>query len=220
IDVEQYTGQLVVTSRLPRVYAGIPLRLRGLSLSINRQSFLSNPTNCSALATSSTLTGFITPGAEGGSTQTLSSPFQVGECSKLAFKPSLSAFSGAKTPKANGASIEVKITQPAKQANIGQVIVQLPKKLPSRLSTLHKACPAAAFESGPPPGACSNGARVGGATVTTPILPDKLTGPAYLVSHGNEAFPDLDLVLRADGVTIVLVGHTNISKSGITTSKF
>jgi hypothetical protein len=220
IDVDPYTSRLIVTSKLPRVFAGIPLRLRGLSLSINRQSFLSNPTSCAPLTTDSTLTGFIVPNADGGSTQTLSSPFQVGECSKLAFKPSLSAATGAKTSKANGASIEVKVTQTAKQANIRQVIMQLPKKLPSRLTTLHKACPAVAFETGPPPGSCPNSSRVGGATVTTPILPDKLTGPAYLVSHGNEAFPDLDLVLRADGVTIVLVGHTHISKGGITTSKF
>jgi hypothetical protein len=99
------------------------------------------------------------------------------------------------------------------------VTFQLPKKLPSRLTTLHEACPAATFEAGPPPGGCKTG-RVGTATVTTPVLPGELTGPAYLVSHGGEAFPDLDLILQGDGVTVVLVGHTNISNTGITTSKF
>ena len=219
INVEPYTGRLVVTSNLPRVFAGIPLRLRNIAISINRQSFLTNPTNCGALATESTLTGFITPGSNTGSTQSLSSPFQVGECSKLKFKPSLTAFTGSKTSKANGASIEVKITQGAGQMNIRKVTFQLPKKLPSRLTTLHEACPAATFEAGPPPGGCKTG-RVGTATVTTPVLPGKLTGPAYLVSHGGEAFPDLDLILQGDGVTVVLVGHTNISNTGITTSKF
>jgi hypothetical protein len=220
INVEPSSYRLVVTSNLPRVFAGIPLRLRNIVLSINRQSFLSNPTNCSALATESTLTGFITPGSNTGSTQTLSSPFQVGECNKLAFKPSLGATSGSKTSKANGASLEVKITQGAKQSNIRQVTFQLPKQLPSRSSTLQKACPAATFEAGPPPGGCATTARVGSATVTTPDLPGTLTGPAYLVSHGGEAFPDLDLILKGDGVTILLVGHTHISNNGITTSKF
>ena len=46
-----------------------------------------------------------------------------------------------------------------------------------------------------------------------------MTGSAYLVSHGGEAFPDLDLVLEADGVRVILVGHTKITK-GITTTYF
>jgi hypothetical protein len=226
INVEPYSGRVVVTSTLPAIVkgvglasSGIPLRLQKLTVSINRQGFLSNPTSCGALATESTLSGFVTPGSS-GSTQSISTPFQVGECDKLAFKPSFSAITGSKTSKANGASIEVNISQPAKQANIRQITMQLPKLLPSRLTTLHGACPAATFETGPPPGACPTTARVGSATVVTPVLPGKLTGPAYLVSHGGEAFPDLDLILQGDGVTIVLVGHTNISNSGITTSKF
>ncbi len=51
------------------------------------------------------------------------------------------------------------------------------------------------------------------------MLPGKLTGPAIFVSHGGAAFPDLDLVLSGDGVTVILVGNTNISK-GVTTSNF
>jgi hypothetical protein len=60
---------------------------------------------------------------------------------------------------------------------------------------------------------------VGGATVFTPVLPAKLTGPAFFVSHGGEAFPDLDLVVTGNGLEIILVGNTNITK-GITTSTF
>jgi hypothetical protein len=221
INVDPNTYRLIVTTtNLPKVFAGIPLRLRSIMVSINRQSFLSNPTRCATLATESTLSGFITPTSTSGSTQSLSSPFLVGECPKLKFKPTFSAISGSKTSKANGASLEVKITQPAGQMNIGQVLFTLPKQLPSRATTLRLACPAATFETGPPPGSCLSTARVGSATVTTPVLPGTLTGPAYLVSHGGEAFPDLDLILKGDGVTIVLVGHTHISTSGITTSKF
>jgi hypothetical protein len=226
INVEPYTGRVVVTSSLPFFVngvglpeSGIPLRLQKLTVAINRQSFLSNPTHCGALATESALTGMVTPGST-GSTQNISTPFQVAECSKLAFKPSFSAVSGAKTSRANGASLEVKITQGAKQMNLRQVIFQLPKQLPSRASTLRKACPSATFEAGPPPGGCTTSSVVGSATVTTPDLPGTLTGSAYMVSHANEAFPDLDLVLKGDGVTIVLVGHTHITTNGVTTSKF
>ncbi len=103
------------------------------------------------------------------------------------------------------------------QANIRSVLVALPKHLPSRLSTLAHACTQAVF--GASPFACPPASRVGTATVRTPVLPDKLTGPAILVSHGGAAFPDLDLVLSGDGVTVILVGNTNIAK-GVTTSNF
>ncbi len=219
INVEPYTGRVVVTSVLPTIVKGIPLRLQKLTISINRQGFLTNPTSCGTLSTDSTLTGFVIPGTT-GSTQTVSTPFQVGECDKLKFAPKYNALTGSKTSKANGASLEVNVGQVAGESNIRQITMQLPKQLPSRLTTLHGACPAAQFEAGPPPGTCPNTARVGSATITTPVLPGKLTGPAYLVSHGGEAFPDLDLIVSGNGVTIILVGHTNISNSGITTSKF
>ena len=100
------------------------------------------------------------------------------------------------------------------------MLTSLPKKLAARITTLHKACPAATFEAGPPPGGCAKEARVGSATVTTPVLPGVLTGPAYLVSHGSEAYPDLDIVLSGDGVEVVLVGHTHIAATGILSSSF
>jgi hypothetical protein len=216
INVDQTTAQVSVASVLPRIFKGIPLRLRRISVAIEKQSFLFNPTNCSMFATQSTVTGFV-PGSTTSSTASLTSPFQVANCGALGFKPTFKATTGARTSKANGASLETTLNTIPGQANVKSVLVQLPKQLPSRLTTLQKACLQATFEANPY--RCPSGSYVGGVRANTPALPDKMKGPAVLVSHGGAAFPDLDLVLEADGVRVILVGNTDIKK-GITKTNF
>jgi hypothetical protein len=218
ITVDPHTARVSVTTpspgapgALPSIVAGVPVRLKTLAVAVNRPSFLFNPTSCGPLASETTLTSTF------GATQGLSSPFAVDDCAALAFKPSFKVSTAAKTSKANGAGLQVNLVQAAHQANIRSVFVQLPKQLPARLTTLQKACPQATFAVNPR--ICPSGSLVGGATVTTPVLPGKLSGPAYLVSHGGAAFPDLDLILEGDGVQVILTGNTNI-KHGITTSTF
>ena len=96
--------------------------------------------------------------------------------------------------------------------------MDLPKQLPSRLTTLQKACPSATFEANP--ANCPTDSKVGTATAETPVLPVTLTGPAYFVSYGGEKFPELVIVLQGYGVTVYLHGETFISKAGITSSTF
>jgi hypothetical protein len=211
ITVDPYTARVTTTATLPTIVKGIPTRLRGVTVSINKQGFLLNPTSCSPLATESTITSTF------GATQSLSSPLQLTACNALKFKPAFKAKTSAKTSKANGASLETTLNEVPGNANVKSVKVQLPIALPSRLTTLQKACPAATFESNP--FHCPGGSFVGGARANTPTLVDKLKGPAILVSHANAAFPDLDLVMEADGVRSILVGNTDIKK-GITTTTF
>jgi hypothetical protein len=214
IDVNQTSGRVIVSSNLPTIVrGGVPVRLRSVTVEINRPNFLSNPTNCGVLATESTVTGLGSP----GTSVNLSSPFQVVNCSALAFKPSFKASTGGNPTKALGASLETTIGQAAGQANIKSVVVQLPVQLPSRLTTLQKACAAATFEANP--AACSPESVVGSARASTPVLPNKLAGRAYLVGHAGAAFPDLDLVLEGNGVRVILVGNTDIKK-GVTTTTF
>lgn len=219
IGVDPRSGRVIATTTdLPSIFKGVPLRLRNISVAVNRKNFLFNPTFCGAgLATESTLSSIS------GATQSgLSSPLQIAGCETLPFKPNFSAATTASTNpttlKANGASLTVNLLQGAHEANIRSVVAELPKSLPSRLTTLQKACIAATYEANPY--SCPAGSKVGTATVSTPVLPQPLKGPAYLVSHGGEAFPDLDLLLEGDnGVRVILESKTDI-KNGITKSTF
>ena len=217
ISVNPETAALTVTSDpLPTELDGIPLQLRLVNVTINRPGFTFNPTSCEKTAVSGTLTSTEAASASE------SSSFQVTNCAALKFKPAFTVSTSGKTSKVMGASLDAKVTYPntgqGTEADIAKVKVDLPKQLPSRLTTLQKACVAAVFDANP--ANCPAASVIGTARVSTPVLPVQLTGPVYFVSHGGEAFPSLTVVLQGDGVRVDLVGATFISHAGITSTTF
>ena len=216
IEVDPNTSQISVRSDpMPTMLQGIPVDVRIVNVTIDREGFMLNPTDCEPLAVTGTI------GSAEGAVANVSSHYGAANCATLPFKPGFSFSTKAKTSKANGASLVVKVTQKPGEANIAKVELQLPKVLPSRDSTLQKACTEAQFNANP--AGCPAGSVIGTATARTPVLQAPLTGPAYLVSHGGAAFPDVEFVLQADerggDVEIILDGKTQI-KHGITYSRF
>jgi hypothetical protein len=212
VEVDPRTAQLTISSdSLPTIGEGIPFDIRTLALSIDRPNFIFNPTSCTPRTVAATIS------STSGTPATVSSPFQAANCASLPFKPRLTALTHARTSKADGAYLHVKVVSGPGQANIAKVKLDFPKQLPSRLTTLQKACVAAVFEADS--AACPAASIIGTATVVTPLLAGTLSGPAYLVSHGTAAFPALVLVLQGDGVRIELEGQTDIH-DGITSSTF
>lgn len=224
IGIDPFTARVTVSTpspgspgAIPLIVGGAPLRLRAISLSVDRPGFTVNPTSCGGLVTESSLAGSPGLPLRAGATAQLRTPFETTGCSALAFKPSFAASTSAKTSRANGASLQVTLAPVAGNANVREVAVALPSNMPSRETTLTHACSEAQFDANP--AGCPAPSRVANATLSTPLLPAPLTGPGILVSRGGAAFPDLDFVLEGNGVKLIEVSHTNI-KNGITSSTF
>jgi hypothetical protein len=216
IEVDPHTAQLTVVTEpsgpyaIPRVLDGIPLQIRHVNVTIDREGFTFNPTSCEKM----TIAGVL--GSADGAQSSIAVPFQVTNCASLPFKPVLKASTKAKHTRKGGAMLQVTVTSSSGQANIAKAKVELPKALPSRLSTLQQACTEAQFDANP--AGCPAASDVGSVVVHTPVLPVPLKGPAYFVSHGGAKFPELIMVLQGYGVTVDLAGETFISKAGITST--
>jgi len=223
ITVNEETA--VVTTKtvtqIPQFIKGVPAQLKEVNVTVERPGnapFQFNPTNCSPMSVTGTLGGWE------GTSEVLSSPFQASSCASLGFKPDFKAYTTGHTSKEGGASLRVVINYPqaySYYSNIAKSVTYLPYDLPSRLKpTIQHACPDYDFN----PNAlqkCDPDSLVGNAIVHSPIFKNPLTGPAYLVSHANRSFPDVDIILTEpeSGVKIVLDGHTDIKK-GITKTTF
>ncbi len=222
IELDPITSAITITSdppgspdSIPTSIAGIPLEIQHINATTTRGNFQFNPTNCEKMSLEGTVQ------LNEGGTSTITTPFQVTNCAALKFEPSFTVSTSAKTSRTEGASLTAKLTYPnvpqGTDADIASVKVELPKQLPSRLTTLQKACTATQFEANP--AGCPAASKIGYATVHTTLIPVPLQGPAIFVSHGGEAFPSLTLVLQGYGITIDLVGTTDIKK-GVTSTTF
>ncbi len=222
VEVDPQTAALTVVTdesgphSIPHLIDGIPVQIRKVNVLVNRPHFTFNPTNCAQAQ----ITGAIS--SDGGASSPVSVPFDSANCATLKFEPKFEVFASGKTSKADGASLTARVSEPAgslgTQSNLTKVKVELPLQLPSRLTTLQKACTAAQFNTNP--AGCPPASFIGHAVVHTPLLPVPLEGPAIFVSHGGESFPSLTIVLQGDNVTIDLVGSTYISSKGVTSTTF
>jgi len=229
IEVDPQTAQLTIAAgAIPSIIDGIPLQIKDLNITIDRQGFIFSPTSCDPTSITATISS-----AEGASSSDVV-PFQTANCAGLKFTPKLTALTRANGEFAgHGASLHIVIETTAGQANMRALKVDLPQRLPARLETIQKACPESVFDANS--AACPQASLVGSAVVHTPILSTTLAGPAYLVSKDRAststagesaaekeeaAFPDLVLVLQGQGVRIDLTGALFVSAKNITSVAF
>jgi hypothetical protein len=190
---------------LPQILQGIPLRLREVSVVIDRQGFIFNPSSCDPLAIHGTLT------AVDGTVQEADAPFQATGCAGLPFTPTLTAVADGKTSLKQGAGLRVTLHQPPGQANVRSVSVQLPKRINARGTTVSGACVDTTFKADLAGCATS---LVGTVHAETPLLTGPLDGPVYLVAHSG-ALPTLEALMRGQGLNIDLSGAIKLDPAGL-----
>lgn len=213
VSINPVDAHLTITSSpLPTILDGIPLRVQGVSITIERPGFLVNGTNCGPLGGSAVFGSTLGTSV----TESIAAP-QLTGCSSLPFSPTVTASTDASYSSANGAALNVQLTAPAGGANLRSVQETLPKQLTPRLTTIQLACPLATYNASPTN--CPAGSVVGQATSSSPALPGVLSGTVYLVAQTG-GLPTLDVALSGDGVTIDLVGSVALSSNGLATTTF
>ena len=177
-----------------------------------------NPTSCTpSNARGDRSTATAPPATRGG---VWGDPFNAtANCQALQFEPKFAVSTAGRTSKANGASLHVK---PDLSRRVRWVAMRTSNRskwncrgqLPSRLTTLQKACTRSAVRR--EARGLSRASLVGQAKAITPRSSQShWKARRSFVSNGNEAFPNLIMVLQGDGVTIDLVGdHVHQQKPG------
>jgi hypothetical protein len=216
IDVNPDTAQVTVKSDpLPQVLEGVPIAYRDIRVDIDRPDFTLNPTDCEPMSVDSTIF------SAQGRTASPSARFQVGECEKLGFRPSLSLALKGQTKRSGNPALTAILTAPSGQANIAQTAVILPKSEFIDNRHINNPCTRVQFDSGAGDGAgCPAASILGRATAYTPLLERPLTGNVYFRSNGGERkLPDL--VASLDGqIHVNLVGFIDsVHKKGSQTSR-
>jgi hypothetical protein len=202
VDPEKAQGR-TVSDPLPTILEGIPLDLRSAVVRVDRPDFTLNPTNCdkkSVLATATSLFG--QPAA-------LSSPFQVGGCADLGFKPKLTLKLKGQTKRTGHPTLTSVVRLTAGQANMERFSVALPRSEFLDQAHIGTVCTRVQFAAKQCPGA----SIYGHAVATTPLLDQPLEGPVYLRSSSHE-LPDLVVALHGQ-VDVVAVGRVDSVNGGI-----
>ena len=165
INIDPHTAAVTVTSDpLPQIIDGVPLRLRTVNVSVNRPGFMLNPTNCCGPAGRGDAQ--LAPRAQARRSPR---PFGLAGCTSLPFTPDVHGVHA-------GAHEQNRRREPGRQGHLPAGGIREHRQnrdrtahaLPSRLTTIQKACPDTVFEANP--ATCPEGSVIGQATAHTPLL--------------------------------------------------
>jgi hypothetical protein len=207
--VDPATAQVhAVSDPIPHVFGGALLDIRSIAVTLNRDKFALNPTNCSSMAVGGTLRGGganpLDPAAF--SSFPVSVPFKVDGCEDLGFKPKLFTRLFGGTRRAKSPKLRAILVARDGDANIGRAAVTLPKALILEQASLANVCTRVQYAAND----CPKDSVYGYAQAYTPLLDGPLKGPVYLRSSSHE-LPDMVAALHGQ-VDIDLAGRIDSVK--------
>lgn len=205
INVDIESAKLtVISDPLPLMLKGVPLRVRNITVDINRPNFMLNPTSCAPMRVDATV------GAADGRAASVGSRFQVGDCQALPLAPKMALRVGGRgrTRRDITTPLEVTLRQRAGESGLRSVKVVLPKTINARLPVVRRACTLEEFKAE----RCGANVKVGSALAITPLLRDPLRGDVYFVRNPARRLPDLMVRLKGQ-IAIDLAGKVTIPRS-------
>jgi hypothetical protein len=210
VNVDPATAALTaVSDPLPRIIAGVPLRLRSVQVELDRKGFALNPTNCDPFSVTATLTG------DQGAASSFAAPFQVANCTDLGYAPKLSLNLSGGVRRRGHPAITAVFKAAAGEANTGRVSVALPPGELLDNSHIGTVCTRPAFATH----SCPASSSIGTAEATTPLLDRPLKGNVYLRSNPSGSLPDMVLDLEGQ-IDIELAARISASKKGALRTTF
>jgi hypothetical protein len=202
---------------IPHIVDGIPVHLRDIQAYVDRPDFTLTPTSCAKKSTASTLLGSGLNFASEADDQpvTVSSFFQVANCSSLGFAPKLGLSLKGGTKRGATPAFKAVLTYPkGSYANIAKSVVTLPHSEFLEQSHIKTICTRVQFKEGKVPGEkCPAASIYGRAEAVTPLLSEPLKGPVYLRSSSHN-LPDLVAALHNKQVDFALDGRIDSVKNG------
>jgi hypothetical protein len=203
IHVDPTTAQgRAVSDPIPTELEGIPLDVRSVELALDRPEFTLNPTNCEPMAIGGSI---LAQGASVG----VSSPFQVGGCRNLDFKPRMTMRLLGGSKRGDFPKFRTVLVPRPGDANIAAASVRLPGSAFLEQGHIRTICTRVQFKAS----TCPKGSIYGQAVAHTPLLDNPVSGPVYLRSSDNK-LPDLVFALRGQ-IAIDAVARIDSVKGAI-----
>lgn len=210
VSVRPFSGQLAIaTDAMPDVVRGVSIRLRSMSLEIDRPGFVRNPTSCAPTDVETTVESVA--GRRAQST----SPFAVSGCDALRFRPDIAmALTGKGRVRRGGRpGLFVGLHTRPGGTNLRRLNLSLPGGLKADLTGLRAICARGEAIAG----RCAAGAVAGRAIARSPLLRGPLRGLVYVVQPRGSGLPDLWTELEGSGLRLVVRSTTSVKRGHLHT---